>query len=258
MISINKSIASILIVLIVFSLNVFAASGPSIEIIGALKGKYNVSQGNFSYALALDMPKGANNFSPNLKIKYRASNQSNGILGLGFGLSGLSTIQRCKKDTKLERENTSSEYYCIDGEKLLQNDLSQSYGGESTTYFTKVNSYKKIVSFKESGSTKRFKVYYKNGVINEYGLLASHRLNSSTNIQDTIVFRISKKTDSFGNTINYHYSNQNISSIEYSNNTINFQYIQKDINTISYKLGSKLIKSSLLSNISISTNNRNI
>jgi hypothetical protein len=42
------------------------------------------------------MPPGISGMKPELSINYN-SNSGNGLLGIGFGLSGLSAIHRCSK-----------------------------------------------------------------------------------------------------------------------------------------------------------------
>ncbi|MGB3209601.1 MAG: SpvB/TcaC N-terminal domain-containing protein [Desulforhopalus sp.] len=48
------------------------------------------------YKISLEVPPGTNHVQPNLKLSY--NNQSkNGLLGVGWSLSGLSSISRCSR-----------------------------------------------------------------------------------------------------------------------------------------------------------------
>ncbi len=49
--------------------------------------------GSYSHAIPIDIPKGINGVQPNLSLVYN-SNAGNGMLGVGWGLSGLPVITR--------------------------------------------------------------------------------------------------------------------------------------------------------------------
>src|SRR5262245_50872356 len=64
---------------------------------GYLEGTSGVSPtGEFAYRMALAVPKGRLRVQPNLSLEYQ-SRGSNGLLGVGFRLGGLSEIRRCGK-----------------------------------------------------------------------------------------------------------------------------------------------------------------
>ena len=206
---------------------------PDTELIGASKGTYNVAQGNFKYNLNIQTPKGINNLSPSLNVQYNSANQHHGTLGVGFKLHGFSSIRLCNESTKTLREEVRRDYnYCLNGEKLYQTNLSQTYGANETTYSTQINSYKKIVSYGSGDKPTHFKVFFKDGSIHEYGNTQDSSFKNNNN--KTIIFKRNKKTDNFGNDINYIYDNNHISQINYANNTIDFVYEDKQINKISY------------------------
>ena len=114
-------------------------------LIGAVKGKYEVNQGNFTYRLPLQLPKGVNNFSPNLTIGYHSNKRFNGTLGVGFSLNGFSTIQWCHETTQEAiQDQTKKKQLCLNGEKLVLMDPTQTYGGNNTHYQTQRTQYRRI------------------------------------------------------------------------------------------------------------------
>jgi hypothetical protein len=65
------------------------------ELVGELKGQFSVgSQGGAVYNIPIELPEGVGGLRPEAGISY-SSNQEGGVLGVGWGLAGLSSIQRC-------------------------------------------------------------------------------------------------------------------------------------------------------------------
>nr|VFK68281.1 MAG: virulence plasmid B protein [Candidatus Kentron sp. UNK]VFK73516.1 MAG: virulence plasmid B protein [Candidatus Kentron sp. UNK] len=63
------------------------------ELVGSIPGQLSVRQGAAVY-IPIEVPPGVAGMQPDLAITYN-SNAGNGLLGVGFSLSGLSTITRC-------------------------------------------------------------------------------------------------------------------------------------------------------------------
>ena len=64
------------------------------ELVGSIPGQLSVQQGAAVYTIPIEVPPGVAGMQPDLAITYN-SNGGNGLLGVGFSLSGLSTITRC-------------------------------------------------------------------------------------------------------------------------------------------------------------------
>nr|VFK81488.1 MAG: virulence plasmid B protein [Candidatus Kentron sp. SD] len=68
------------------------------ELVGSIPGQLSVRQGAAVYTIPIEVPPGVapgiTDTQPDLAITYN-SNAGNGLLGVGFSLSGLSTITRC-------------------------------------------------------------------------------------------------------------------------------------------------------------------
>nr|VFK64400.1 MAG: virulence plasmid B protein [Candidatus Kentron sp. TC] len=72
----------------------FAASFPGAHaerLVGAIPGQLSVQQGAAVYTIPIEVPPGAAGMQPDLAITYN-SNGGNGLLEVGFSLSGLSVI----------------------------------------------------------------------------------------------------------------------------------------------------------------------
>ena len=60
-------------------------------LVGSIPGQLSVEQGAAVYTIPIEVPPGVAGMQPDLAITYN-SNAGNGLLGVGFSLSGLSVI----------------------------------------------------------------------------------------------------------------------------------------------------------------------
>ncbi|MDZ4694367.1 MAG: SpvB/TcaC N-terminal domain-containing protein, partial [Deltaproteobacteria bacterium] len=121
-----------------------------------LPGKVEVSQdGSATYSIPLWTPPGRNGMQPSLSLNYN-SNGGNGLLGMGWSLSGdFSTIEYCRVSRRVSATHATRTSLCLDGAPLVRlNDGS---------YRTKVESFAKVVKVGND-----FKVYQKGGRIATY------------------------------------------------------------------------------------------
>ncbi|PHQ90000.1 MAG: hypothetical protein COB42_05795, partial [Sulfurimonas sp.] len=186
-------------------------------IVGATKGSADVAQGNFTYDLEIITPKGIAGLSPSLSLNYNSANTVNSIFGVGFSLSGLSSIAQCNETLFSEKADTSRDFnYCLDGSKLLLVNEAQEYGADGTEYKTEVNSHSKIIKT-QSG----WLVYSKDGLIHEFG-------NTVDSNDGEVFYKINKITDRYNNSIDFIYasgeSQRYIQQITYADNSIDFIY----------------------------------
>ena len=99
------------------------------------------------------MPPGTHGLAPSLAITYD-SRGGNGLLGVGFRLSGLSQISRCAntlaQDGKLGAVALDwSDRFCLDGLRLRL--TSGSYGAAGAQYQTEVESFARVTSLGSAG-----------------------------------------------------------------------------------------------------------
>ncbi|WP_265869157.1 RHS repeat-associated core domain-containing protein [Streptomyces sp. SKN60] len=160
---------------------------------GSLAGSAGVSpQGQFTYSIPLDVPRGRGGVEPRLSLGY-SSGGGDGVFGLGWSLSGTgSAITRCGKERDTEGTRSGVHFdendrFCLDGAKLIAAGTGK-YGGDSTEYFTKEESFAKIVSVNSSGDLKagpdRFVVFTKDGRIRTYEARTATRLTETVDLTE--------------------------------------------------------------------------
>ena len=95
--------------------------------IGTTGATFAVSDsGAAAYAIPIVVPPGTAGVQPSLSLAY-SSQGGNGSLGVGWSLSGLSTITRCPKTEAQDGVRTGVNYddssnndaYCLDGQRLV-------------------------------------------------------------------------------------------------------------------------------------------
>ncbi|WP_265868274.1 RHS repeat-associated core domain-containing protein [Streptomyces sp. SKN60] len=164
---------------------------------GVLPSSAGVSpQGQFTYNIPLDVPKGRAGVEPHLALGY-SSGGGDGVFGLGWSLAGMgSAISRC--GANIDTEGTRSgvhfdknDRFCLDGMKLkktgpVEPGGSNDYGGDKTGYVTEEESFSKIESLNSSGDLDQgpdtFLVYTKDGRIRTYKARTAIRTSESVRL----------------------------------------------------------------------------
>ncbi|MDH5409017.1 MAG: hypothetical protein OEY00_10430, partial [Gammaproteobacteria bacterium] len=107
--------------------------------VGKVNGSFSVSPtGAAGYNVPIVVPAGVGGMQPGLSINY-SSQGGNGLLGVGWGLGGISSIQRCPQNYAQDGalrglELNSNDRLCMDGQRLIA--VSGSYGASGTEYRT--------------------------------------------------------------------------------------------------------------------------
>ncbi|WP_185829744.1 RHS repeat-associated core domain-containing protein, partial [Vibrio penaeicida] len=220
-----------------------------------LSGDLNVSQGRLSYSIPISVPVGRAGFQPTVSLNYRDSG-GDGNLGIGWSVSGASSITRCGKNLRIDgvrgRINfDENDRFCLDGQRLVAVDGE--YGKDKTEYKLRINGFSKIVSYGTQGSGPRyFKIWYKNGEVREYGNTASSKATIN-NGADVYKWAVNKRTDkSRNNHIEYEYFTDNqhrIKNITYKGGSIQFNYETRPDIKYHYFYGELIKKSDRLQSI---------
>ena len=140
---------------------------------GATPGTFGVTaMGSASYSVPIDVPPGRNGIEPNLALRYTSST-SNGALGVGWSLDGLSTISLCPRtyaqDGQAKPVNLSyGEALCLDGQRLIL-ATDGSYRTENDT-FIKITGDENVG---EQGKPYSYVAFAKDGRILHYDLIAN-------------------------------------------------------------------------------------
>jgi RHS repeat-associated protein len=251
--------------LILVSLIVTFAGQPelaSAAAVGATPGSFRVSEsGAAIYTIPIAVPPGTAGMAPNLSLTY-SSQGGNGILGIGWSLSGLSGIYRCPKTiaqngVKGSINFNNEDRFCLDGQRLIV--VTGSYGAHGAEYRTQTESYSRIISYSSAGNGPAwFKVWTKDGQIAEYGNTADSRIEAQGRVE-VRQWGVNKVSDTKGNYLAVSYSENNangeayVSRIDYTGNvgagvapyhSVRFIYEARPDVTSSYLAGS-IIKSSM-------------
>lgn len=239
--------------------------------VGSLSDELQVN-GFLNYAVNFDVPKGAAGLQPTLGLAY-SSNFVDGMVGLGFNLTGLSAITRTGKT--IYHDGTSSaisgnqwDAYSMDGKRLLL--ITGNYGESTSTYGTEMEEFSKIVAVGSSESNQgplSFVVYTKSGVILEYGNTPDSRVMRNSSC--VLVWKLNKISDHFGNCINYEYylhdDEHPIHKIGYNygypassspGSEITFRYKRRTDKSVYVFGGNRFTRDLLLDNIEIKNNNQ--
>lgn len=169
-------------------------------VVGKIEDEYEVNpNGQFLYTIPIKNIISTGGMSPCLSISYSSSNK-NGLCGYGFDLSGLSFISRVPANLHIDGFVNSveeSNQFALDGNRLI---LQSSYANERV-YYTRNNSYSKVVSYGTQENPSRFIVYTKDGLI--YNYESDVALGCSTG--KSIKWAVTRVMDTKGNyyTISY-------------------------------------------------------
>ncbi len=137
---------------------------------GAIPGAFSVSdQGTASYRIPIAVPPGRAGIEPNLSLVYEGV-RTNGYVGTGWRLDGLSVITRCQVTAGLDGYvDRFSSAFCLDGKRLVPVS-GQPLGGVTTEFRTVIDSFTKILAVTANDHTvESFRVYTKDGRILTYG-----------------------------------------------------------------------------------------
>jgi len=240
---------------------------PGLNNVGEIPINHNISPtGATIYQVPVNVIPGRNGLQPNLAIIYN-SQSGDGMLGVGWSLSGLSAITRGNfsvyYDGKTEVMNTSlNTPFLLDGNRLIKTH----HLGHENHYITEQGNIK-VIGVIGINQVKYFKVFYPNGSIAVFG-------NENAAVNADYSYPITKLTDSYGNEMIFNYTqyggHNHINHIDYGANTtagfehfarVKFNYKSRTDSNMAYILGSPIYtKARLLKNIvcTNSTNGSNI
>lgn len=147
--------------------------------IGGPNGRFQVSRdGEAQYTYPLWVPPGRQDMQPNLALQYGSRN-ADGVLGVGWQLTGLPRIERCPRTRAIDGRNKpvqfdDSDAYCLSGERLVV--VTGRNGAANAEYRTRNDQFVRIVSGPSDGAglgPQYFRAYLKSGKILSFGLRAS-------------------------------------------------------------------------------------
>lgn len=179
--------------------------------------------GGVDYRYPLELPPGIAGLQPELAL---VQGGGGGVLGEGWSLAGLSSIERCPASIAQDGQNRQvglleSDRLCLDGMRLQL--LSGEYFKPGSVYRTEIDSFSRVQAT-GSAASLGFEVRTRDGRILTYdGAAAIKAQGAAVPYQ----WGISSATDRFGNTIEYRYLAANSlvpSEILYAGNRVSFEY----------------------------------
>ncbi|MGB0931603.1 MAG: SpvB/TcaC N-terminal domain-containing protein, partial [Chitinophagales bacterium] len=180
--------------------------------VGTIGAKSDVANGAANYTVPIVIPPGTNGVQPNLAISYNSSG-GDGILGKGWGLSGLSVISRITHSIYYDGETEPVELlgtdrFALDGQRLISK--TGNYGSNGATYGAEMENFATVTSYGSYGNGPSwFKVETKDGVVMEYGNSSDSKFTNSSN-STVIYWRLNKVIYKDGNYMQFSYSNYTI------------------------------------------------
>lgn len=232
----------------------------------SMPGNASVTQGSASYSIPIQMPKGINGMEPRISISY-SSGGYNGLLGVGWNLTGLGVISRAGESFYLD-DNTSNmsledeDHLALNGQRLiLENGPNLAIGSKYKT----VNETNSIVEMADFGG---FVVTEKNGFKSYYGLTSNSRVHFNKNSNGLSVnvdgiWLLEKVEDQFGNFMEYSYIIDQtakewlLDKIVYTKRPgltvaeceVQFEYALRKDRRVGYKYGNRMEHRSILTGI---------
>ncbi len=237
--------------------------------VGTLPGSFDVNKfGAATYSIPFFTSPGTAGMQPSISIVYN-SLLNDGLLGKGWDLAGISTIQRVPQNFYHEGQVIgvslqNTDKFALDSNRLIL--TGGTYGADGSVYRTEIETFVKVTAHGTSGNGPAwFEVQTKDGKTLEYGNTSSSRVeaygSSTVNL-----WRINRMKDQHDNYIDFYYIENNgesyIDEIKYTGNiatsldpynSIKFTFgTRTDVNG-SYVGGCKVPKTKVLTSISLKT-----
>lgn len=245
----------------------FAFSANSVaNSVGRTTGTYAISPtGAATYSIPIWAPRGPNGLEPHIALTYN-SQSGNGPLGVGWSLSGFSSIYRCAATFAQDAAPAPvaldyTDRFCLDGKRLrlTSSETLSTYGQAGTTYQTELADFSTVTAQGTTGNgPSYFTVKLRNGLTYEYG----NGGNSQVLLDGTAnAWYLDKITDRSGNSITIAYlaPSGNLagstvpSSISWApGNSITFNYTTLSVPTKSgYVKGNGYSNAEVLGNVTV-------
>lgn len=194
------------------------------EAVGYLPAELSVSSaGTPNYGLNLRVPPGTNNVQPEIGLSY-SSVASNGMLGMGWNLEGITSITRVGRMIPVDGIKggvflDSNDRFELGGQRLIAykdaagNELlgieaqAAAYGKDGTEYRTEIESWTRVFSIGNCGGGPcKFIAYLRDGSRAEYGFTPDSRTTAAGN-PVVISWGVNQVTDRNGNYVAINYLN---------------------------------------------------
>ena len=122
---------------------------PESDAVGVIAGDFRVDEsGAATYSVPIVGAPGIAGVAPQVALAY-SSQGSNGLVGQGWSIGGMSAITRCRQTRETDGQNvaidfSSTDRFCLDGQRLVV--VSGSYGAPNSEYRTEIDAFTKVVA----------------------------------------------------------------------------------------------------------------
>jgi len=191
----------------------------------SLPGQFAVGpSGAATYTIPLKLPPGTAGVVPNLSLVYNSQGR-NGLLGMGWMLSGLPSIGRCPRTEAQDGVQggvnfDSNDRFCLNGKRLVQ--VGASAGGSDIAIFrTEIEEFSNIISHSDLATSGPawFEVHTRSGQVMEFGNTVDSQIQAQGK-SAVRVWAVNKVSDSSGNYF----------TVAYNNDTTNGDFSPAQIN----------------------------
>ncbi|MDQ1813289.1 polymorphic toxin-type HINT domain-containing protein [Massilia sp. CCM 9210] len=198
---------------------------------GTLPGSLTVGKsGNAEYVVPLAVPPGTGGMAPSLTLNY-SSEGSNGMLGLGWSLGGLTTINRCPKTIaqdgvpgRISFDN--ADRLCINGQRLVRSDganpgsdvaaIDAAYWAAGAQYRTELESFSRFTRLPNGG----FLMEAKDGLKHYYGTSPDNAIaQPNGKAEQPLLWALARTED----------RHSNYMTVEYNQDAVTGEYTPKQI-----------------------------
>ncbi|HET7569513.1 MAG TPA: FG-GAP-like repeat-containing protein, partial [Gammaproteobacteria bacterium] len=240
--------------------------------VGSIPSQFSVtSTGAASYSVPFSLPPGMNGMTPHLGLSYN-SQSGDGLVGVGWSLSGLSRITRCAKTISQDGairgvQFDSNDRFCLDGNRLWLK--SGAYGADGATYRAEIDHFARITSHGSTGGGPSwFSVETPDGRTLDYGHAGGAAVAAANGA--IRVWWLDRIEDANGNYIAISYTTDGAigvarpASVSYggagnvSVHTIAFSYETRPDVYVRYEAGTELKQPYRLTTITVSYGSTNV
>jgi RHS repeat-associated protein len=151
----RKCVPAAILIMIGAALALPPAPAGATTVAGRTVGTFAVSPtGAATYTIPIWAPPGPRGLQPHIALTYN-SQQGNGIVGVGWSISGLSSIYRCNLTYAQDAAPApvalvTGDGYCMDGQRLRL--TGGTYGTAGSTYQTEIANFVNVTAYGSAGN----------------------------------------------------------------------------------------------------------
>jgi RHS repeat-associated protein len=193
-----------ILVLIAAVLTLPPGPADATTVAGRTGGTFAVSPtGAATYTIPIWAPPGPNGMQPQIALTYN-SQQGNGYVGVGWGISGLSSIYRCNLTFAQDAAPApvalvTGDGFCMDGQRLRL--TGGTYGTAGSTYQTEVAYFINVTAYGSAGNGPSYWIAQdRNGKTYYYGDGGNSQV-LATGSSTAVSWQLNEVSDPAGNTL---------------------------------------------------------